>query len=36
MGFLSDILFGTESIGSVPRKKPNNDGWAPLEDDYDD
>lgn len=35
MGFFSDLLFGTDSTGSVPNKKPNNGGWAPLEDDYD-
>lgn len=36
MGFLSDLFFGPDSTGAIPKKKSNNDGWAPLEDDYDD
>lgn len=36
MGLLSDIFFGTDTAGASPKKKPNNGGWAPLEDDYDD
>lgn len=36
MGFLSDLFFGTDSTDAAPKKKPNNGGWAPLEDDYDD
>lgn len=35
MGFLSDIFFGTDSTSSTSKKKPNNGGWTPLEDDYD-
>lgn len=36
MGFLSDLFFGTDSTSSVDsKKKTNNGGWAPLEDDYD-
>lgn len=35
MGFLSDLFFGTDSTGPVPKKAPNNGGWTPLEDDYD-
>lgn len=36
MGFLSDLFFDTDSISSVdPKKKTNNGGWSPLENDYD-
>lgn len=36
MGFFSDLLFGTDSTSSTPKKKPNNGVWTPLEEDFDD
>jgi len=35
MGFFSDLLFGTDSTSSTPKKKQNNSTWAPFEDEYD-
>ena len=36
MGFLSDLFFGPSEPVNTGKKKPDDRGWSPFGNDYDD